>query len=69
MGGDWLPLPLQDHTFNFGWGYAPDLRPHWWSPLAGWVGLHGCPLSKNTPPLFALRASIVNTAFFPDPTI
>jgi len=41
-------------------------RPHWGSPLAGWVGA-SCPFSKNQSPLSALRASIMHHSFFPRP--
>jgi len=47
------------HQIQFQLGLRP--RPHWESPLVGWVGA-GCPVSKNPTPLSGL-----DTAFFRDP--
>ena len=52
------------HQIQFRLGLRP--RPHWGSPLAGWVGL-AAPLQEPMHP--ALGPSGFDTAFFRDPTI
>ena len=64
LGGDWLS-PLQDHTFNFGWGCAPNPTGAALD-LAGWVGARSPSPRTHTPDL---GPSGLDGACFPDPTI